>query len=914
MTKKRPPARKLSVAAAVVVAFCVGASAWTFVQAKRAPVEAKPPPTPAPAAWVWWEAETPRATNFPDTNPFAAKDAKGAAVLSGGKWISAVAPDKPLFLEYDVTVGQATSYELFVRKFWLHGPFRWRFDDQPWRECGRDVAMLDSIEIMQFVSASWIRLGEVKLGSGHHVFRMELLEPKGVAAYDCFLLTTVPFVPRGKLKPDEKVGTAPAGWFPFEPDADPFSASPLDLRWMNEAHAGDGGFIGVAGDHFIHGKTGQPVRFWAIDVSADVVLNYDRKTQERLARFLAKFGVNMVRLHGPLWKEGDLGRVDAHKLDGIHALTAALKNQGIYLELSTYYPLWLNPPGGPGFEGYDSHQHPFGLSFFSQSLQRLQKGWWRTVLTSPNPYTGVPLQQDPTLAFLEVVNEDSLFFWTFTPYENVPAPQMEVLEKLFGQWLLKKDQSLAQTFSRWGGNAIRGDDAAAGRAGFMPLSDIANRRDARARDTARFLAEVQRGYYDEMFRYMKRDLSFKGCVTGSNWMTADARRLGPLDKWSNAGGDFMDRHGYYGGPHEGPQSTFALTAGDSYNDALALRFETGKPGGTSFDLPIMDLAYDGKPSVISEINWPPPNRYRTDMPLLAAAYGALQGSDAFFFFAGGEPVWSSKLEKFSITDPAAMSQFPAAALVYRQGLVKTADAVVHVEVTLPSLFELEGVPIEAPQNLDQLRAQGAMPPARFGGSGAAKRIDPLAFLTGRVEVNVTPGAAGAPRMKELSPLINRAAKTVRSATGELLWSWGAGLATIDAPAAQGATGLLAQAGAVALRDITIASGNEYGAVMLVSLDGKPLASSAKMLLQVMTEDNNNGWSAPGQGMRKVVDIGGPPLVVRNLSGRVTFKRGDASSLKVSPLDFNGYRSGAASLGATGTLELKPRTLYYVIEK
>jgi hypothetical protein len=890
-------------------------AAALWLVSAAAVAHARPAPTAPP--WTWWEAERPRASNFPPGNPFAPPDAAAAAALSEGKWIGATDAGKALFLEYDVTVAADGSYQFFARKFWKHGPFRWRFDQQPWRTCGRDVALLDQADLAPFVSVSWVRLGDVPLARGKHTLRIELLEPKGPVAFDCFVLTTSPFAPRGKLKPDQKVGAAPEGWFPFEPDLDRFAPSPLDLRRLNEAHAGDGGFIQARGDSFVHASSGRPIRFWAVDVGVDA-LGYDRPYADRLARFLAKFGVNLVRFHGYLWTDGDVARIDPVKLDGLHRLTAALGAQGIYLELSTYFPLWLKPSAGPGFEGYDGAQAAFGLSYWSPSLQAMQRRWWREILTAPNRYTGRPLARDPTLAMFEIVNEDSLLFWTFAPYRGVPAPQMEVVERRFGEWLRAKYGSLAGAFARWGGRPVAGDRQAEGRAGLMPLWEIVKRRDERAQDTATFLAELQRRYYDDMSRYLKQELGFQGSVTGSNWVTADARTLGPLDKWSNAGCDFMDRHGYFAGVHEGERATFAISNGDRYADALALRFETGKPGESSFALPFMDTIYDGKPSTISEVAWTPPNRYRTDLPALAAAYGALQGTDAFVFFAGGEPTWAQSISKFTISDPAVLGQFPAAALIYREGLVKEAGAVVRLGVDLRSLTALEGLPLAAPQNLDALRAQGILP--RLGWSKPAgplmgRAVDPLAYLVGRVEVDVAapPARVGPTHMADLSAFIDRNAKVVRSETGELRWDWGRGLATIDAPAAQGLTGLLRDAGPVALRDVTLSSSNEYGSILVVALDGRPLATSGRILVQVMTEDANTGWSATGAGLRTITSVGGPPIVVRKLAGRVVLHRRDAAALAVTALDFNGYPSAPpVPLPPSGELSLAPTTLYYLI--
>lgn len=872
------------------------------------------------ADWVWWEAEAPKATNFPEQNPFAPADQKAASWLSGGKWIGAAHSDKPLFLEYEVKVPARAEYKFFARKFWSHGPFRWRFDDQPWRACGRDAALLDDVSLAESVNANWVALGPVKLEASNHVLRIELPPNTDAVAFDAFLLTSGPFLARGKLKPGERYGVAPDGWFPFEPDLDPFGTAALDLRSLNEKFSGEGGFIQARGDSFVHGGTGQPVRFWAINAGFEI-LAQDGAAFDRFARHLAKVGVNMVRLQGPLWHDDELTKVDEEKLAKLHRLVAALKREGIYLALSSYWAPWVHPKGDPGFAGFTGDQIAFAVPFFNRRFQETQKGLWRSLLTAKNPHTGMTLLEDPTLAFFEILNEDGVLFWTFS-YDRVPAAQMELAEKQFGQWLTTKYGTIDQAFAKWSGanlykrwygGRIKGDDPKSGRVGFLPFYDLLKRPDARAQDTATFLAELQRRYYDQMYAYLKNDLGFRGSVTGSNWITADAGVLGPLDKWSNAGCDFMDRHGYYGGPHEGPHASYLLSKGDRYNDASALLFATGKPGDApSFELPIMDLAYNSKPSVLSEFGWVPPNRYRADMAVLAAAYGALQGSDGFFFFQSADIDPPQRLTKFSISDPVVMGQFPATALIFRKGLVKTAEAVAHVETSLANLYALKGIPIASPTNLDEFRRKD-VPDAGPADAGGSRPIDPRAFLAGRVEVNVSE-AGGPSKIMDLGKLIDRPHKTIRSSTGELLWDYGRGLATIDAPSAQGVTGFLANAGSVSLADVTIESPMDYGSIVLVSLDDQPLKSSSKMLLQVMSEDSNFGWSAPGTGMRPIVDVGGPPIVVKKLEGRIVFKRPDVTKFKVTPLDANGYAGARAQRPEARTVTFLPATFYYIIER
>src|SRR5690606_6857951 len=130
----------------------------------------------------------------------------------------------------------------------------------------------------------------------------------------------------------------------------------------------------------------------------------------------------------------DLSQIDTHKLERLFSFHAALQRHGIYLALSIYFPLWYQLSEQDGFAGYEG-QHPFGLAFFDQRLTNLQQKWWRALLTTRSPHSSRRLVDEPSLAFVELINEDSTLFWTFSPYDSVPAPQMAFLERRFWSWL-----------------------------------------------------------------------------------------------------------------------------------------------------------------------------------------------------------------------------------------------------------------------------------------------------------------------------------------------------------------------------------------------------------------------------------------------------------------------------------------------
>lgn len=854
---------------------------------------------------VWWEAEQPSAKNWPAGNPFAPLNPQEAAVLSGGDWITADGQRPgPIWLEYDVEVPTAGAWQFYARRFWQHGPFRWRWGSGPWHE-ERVSHLLDGEDLRQFLGANWVALGAVELPAGKNKLRVESLTNDGAIAFDCFTLTKGLFIPRGKLKPGEMAGTPPEGWFTFDPPADPFEKSPVDLRFLNEKQAGDGGFIQVRGEDFVHGTGGKPIRFWATNTSSGSV-NMEPAAVDYYARWLAKRGVNMIRVHGGMWDSATL-EPDAEHVKKLQYFVHAMKREGIYTCLSIYFPLWINMQESHGFSGYTGG-HPFALLFFDPKFQAIYQKWWKAALLTTSPYSGLALKDDPAVAMLEIVNEDSYFFWTFTPYENIPEPQTIQLEKRFGRWLTRKYGSVAEALRRWGAEAVRGDVANEGRAGFIGIWQMANDKTLRANDTRQFLTEDQKLFFSEQTKFLKEEIGFKGSIYGSNWVTGDARTLGPLDKYSNTACDFMDRHGYYGGLHEGDRAGYSVNAGERFADRAGVKFQTANPfadSGTDFSLPIADIRYNGKPSIITEIGWPMPNKYRAEPILLAAAYGSLQGMDGFFFFAHSGPHWERQLGKFSLATPSGFGQYPAAALMYRLGMVQPGTDVVHARLSLQDLFEGKGAPVVAPLNLDILRAAD-VPIGQGAAVSQVDSIDPLAFYVGKVAMTID--QKGGPSTGiELSKFIDRESKVITSITGELRWDYGQGLVKVQTPKAVAAVGFLGQT-ALDLGALKLSDGNEFGTIALVALDDKPLTESRRMLLQLMTEEMNLGWSQKGDGPYTIESTGKPPVLVRNVRGSVSF----ADRLRVTPLDPSGYPTGPAT--STRTLALAPTTLAYLVER
>lgn len=693
-------------------------------------------------------------------------------------------------------------------------------------------------------------------------------------------------------------------WIEWAEGSDGLAESQISLRGLNERAAGEAGWVSVRGGRFVLGD-GKPVRFWAVNGPPGAVKADDLKA---LARQLAARGVNLVRFHGSVF-DGKTGQFKPEIVPRLHEIIDAMKAEGIYTHLSIYFPLWMKP-GAAFLEGYDGEKHPFAALMFNKCFQEIYQGWWKEILTSRPPGSARPLLDEPALFGVEIQNEDSFFFWTFNK-DNLPAPQWQKLEAMFYDWAVKRHGSAAAALKAWDG--LRLPDDTDGRFGFRPLYDIFTHRTPRDRDTAEFLFETQDRFYRDQVAFL-RQLGFKGLITASNWTTANNRILGPLEKLSYLSGDFIDRHGYFAGQHEGPDAAWSVKPGQVFSHRSALRFDPRKPGEPpEVSHPAFDTKIGDKPSMISETTYNRPNRHRVEAPAYFAIYGALQGSDAIVHFALDGHRWDVKpnfwMQPWTLMSPTQIGQFPAAALIYRQGLVKEGDLMADIHLRRADVLALQGTPLAESSNLDELRKADLTGPSSGPSTSA---IDPVIHLIGRTRLTISEEEKPS-RVSDLRPFLDRVKSLVRSSTGEVVLDYGRGFLTLDAPAAQGAVGDLSKAGTIQTAAAKFSSGLDAVAILLVAMDGKPLASSSRMLLQVMSEEQTTGFTTEpaGKGTHRIIEIGKNPWRIRPIQGQLELLRPDASHLHTTPFDASGRPAGEPSMGAR--IPFAPGVAYYLIE-
>ena len=706
--------------------------------------------------------------------------------------------------------------------------------------------------------------------------------------------------------------------------------SPIDLRSLNEPLAGQSGFVRLSkdGNSFVLGD-GTPARFWA--VGSGVFQNPNVEEVRRHVRFLARMGVNMVRLHAQISPPGPnskLTDVNEKEIDGIWRFVSEARKQGIYVTISPY---WANSADAArwGIAGHDAPGALWGLLFFDETLQKGYKAWASALYTRSNPYTGVPLAKDSSVAIIQVQNEDSLLFWTTGTLK--PAQQAALARK-FAAWLKEKYGSLDGAKKAWSGSTRPGDDFAGGKVALFDIYNLTipqsggNAR--RAADQFAFYASTQRRFYDEIGKFYRDDLGCKSLLNASNWRSANQSTMDDAERWSYSALDVIAVNRYYnGGRHVGPNEGWRIEPGDQFTQKSALL--------NPRELPTNLKQVVGHPMLITESTWVSPLVYQAEGPFLASVYQSLTGVDAFYWFTvdavdyNASPYFSFQqvkgqqpLLKWSASIPSILGGFPASALLFRKGFVKPGEPVVHEERTLQALWDRSTPLIAEDPSFDPNRDKA--PPIAARPGEKATVVDPLAFLVGPVEVKYD-GDPAKSRVADLSRYIDPKKKQIRSITGEILLDYNVGLCTVDAPKAQGACGFLAKAGLIQLKDLSIRSANTYATILAVPLDDLPLATSKQILIQIGTAARPTDWATKDVQVKsengktttpglEVVNTGKPPWRIAESEFGLSIK--NTGLTKATILDPAGQPDGNVPItrARTGiTLTPPTDTMYLLLE-
>lgn len=727
------------------------------------------------------------------------------------------------------------------------------------------------------------------------------------------------------------VAKEPQTWA-FEPTTDSFSNDALlDLSYLNEDIAGQSGFVRrtLDGEGFALGD-GTPTRFWAVNTT---VANKGPVALSEHAKFLAKRGVNMVRFHGQIPQSNENGggieEIDEDERRRLWQLVSAMKQEGIYVTFSPYYPhlirreavnRWSAPQDSPGMSG---------LIYFDPAVQRAYKAWLRETRVPKNPYTDIPLKDDPALAIIQMQNEDSLLFWTLNELKGREA---KLLADEFGEFLEKKYGSLAKAQSAFGqsvspdpigGVKDNWEDGTVALTSIWHLTSdaISGEVARRLSDQAEFLTKLMRDWHLEIARFLRDEIGAKQLFNAGNWRTADDLLLDDLERYSYTSGDIIAVNRYVGRLHSGEHSGWAITSGDQFRETGLL--------GEPLDLPITLRQPEGYPYIIPETLWVPPIWQQSEAPVVMAAYQALTGIDISYWFNSGQIQWRQpqsangylpSIGKWVVNTPQVIGSFPAAALIFRNALIEESEPVVIDHVSLDELWSLKEPLVSPRQGRDPNRDGLVEKLKSYTGVQIEKQaqVSPYSFLAGPVVTKFESEESDYIH-PDLEELVDEENRVVTSATRQLIWDWGERFVTIDAPMVQGVIGSLSSRTEFELQNVTIQSDSTYASVIVVSLDEEPISRSSRLLLQIGSTAKPSGWSSKdvlhdGEPVREVVDMGYAPWRMSVVEGKVTLKNTTVSRATI--LDPNGMAIRTRELSrSNGTVfvQIPKEALYMILE-
>jgi hypothetical protein len=624
--------------------------------------------------------------------------------------------------------------------------------------------------------------------------------------------------------------------------------SPVDLSFLLDAPAGNHGFIHAASGHLEAGD-GQRIRFWGVNVtdwSPGSIQIPPKQDAALWAATLARYGVNCVRLQfldfvvprGLVAAGNNTRRLDPVQMDREDYFLAQLEKRGIYIDFN----LLVGRPftAGDGVVDADRiRQGAKGISLYDPKLIRLQKEYARELLSHYNPYTRREYRNDPGVAIVEINNEDAVWvgFRGPSPYYN------RELDALYNRWLRKY--------------ATRGDERAvrqvAGVVGNepVPLLSWPKVADAPARCysvEARFYLWLERDYFSSMQNYLRKKLGLK-CVILA---TADHNHSStgyPLEL-ALSSFDVLDGHDYWEGPWE------RKVKSPMVNDPL-----------NSTVVELSRSAMQGKAYTVSEVNEPFPNDYEAEQMPILAAYGDLQNWDAILWYTfepKKDPNWKPYVgDPFDMSqDPVRMSELAAGALTFLRGDVSAARQTVTRSYSQHQVFFSDRLP-------------GADHPyftPRFPLWIPLEHGSRIGSLDGAPTAKFDEGA-------EPNPIV--------SDTGQLTWNLsklGDGAETVDSPRSQALIGFPSALERMP-ENLSAQVGNPFCAIVLTSLDGQPIASSARMLLTTVARVANTGmeWNSEHTGL---AEWGGPPTLIEPVSGAIAL-RGLRGAMAVLAQPLNG---------------------------
>jgi hypothetical protein len=697
---------------------------------------------------------------------------------------------------------------------------------------------------------------------------------------------------------------------------------PTDVSFLLEKPAGASGFIKVVDGHLATGD-GRRWRMWGQHFVRGQAVAPSHLAPV-IARRLAKFGINCIRLHAMdfHWPDGILRRgtdssrsLDPEGLARLDWMVACLKEQGIYVDLNLQVARSFSAADGVKVGDTVGWGKP--MLYFDEWMISLQKEYARQLLQHCNPFTGTRYVDEPAVALIEITNENWLSLcWQQGELRgqntgirgsggDIHPVFGEDLDRRWNAWLANRYTGQGDLAKAWGEALGEYEDPRLGSVRRLTPESFASAGKARFRDEASFYTHLEQTMFQEVGAYIRGELGARQLILGSADFYPSPLSSGLPAAMANTNLDVTDSHYYWQHPVNGMIENSPMVDAADYNSIAHL--SRG--------------AVEGFPHICSELNEPFPNDTAEEFIPILAAYACLQDWDGVVLYDyhpwpgpyWRDEAWAENYQHywFDMADnPVKMPQTALGALMFLRG-----DAQVARETVARSW------PRE--QALDTI-AQGLTPAQAIERlmRGDPLNLSPywLPYLPGRLallhKTRITDLNSAEISPAEGEVLVPEG--TVMSDTGELTWETAPqdGRVLIDTSRQQA---IIGRAGKRQTTHLGLSLETPFAAIQLASLEDCPIASASRLLLLACARVANTDQTWVDDSRQEPANWGHAPVRIEPVTGLITL-RGlvGAARVTVQPLDGSGQATAEVlpleeiAAGYLLNLDSLPATPWYLI--
>ena len=670
--------------------------------------------------------------------------------------------------------------------------------------------------------------------------------------------------------------------------------APIDISYLFESEkpAGNHGFLHAQGDRFVF-DDGTPVRFWGTNLNSGACFP-EHDYAEKLAKRLASYGCNLVRLHqmDAEWATPNIyqfrkgkrlantSTYDPESFDRLDYFISCLKKEGVYVYIDMLtYRKFKEADGVRNSVALANRAGPYCM--FDRRIIQLQKEYCDVMWNHFNPYTGLCYKDDPVFALTDVANEIDIF--TSFGHKITVEPYASEFRESFRSWCAAN------------GRSTDVDDA--------DLNDLDND------DLNDYKIQVCHDYYGEMMDHM-RSIGVRIPITGINF----SWRFLPC-KANQHIGDFSDSH----------------------LNVRFLRWDPFKfpPERACRDISLHELPewgafrsartrHFGKPYFTSEWDLTWPNRYRAESSIMMAATGMLQNWSGYTIHTYA---YTSRLHEMHMLGKET-SACSIGGTGYREGIMSTWNDPAKFGLFYHAAIITRREDVSPAKNKYTVKVEDLQcnDYATF-----LPRPDRKSFITSTELSQIGSDYYGdyPDAIHDQIPLVDQSKGEVTSDTGEMYRSWVKRYGTIDTPMTKAAYGMLGKNDPIDLNGLKITCKNDYAVIALSSLNNDlDINHSDSLLLTTVGQAENTDmkWSMAPESVQRndgrapymqLDDMGKPPIIAEVIEADIELET-TQSNLVVWGISAEGlflgnvpttYEDGKLKF----TLGDKYASIYYLIQ-